>query len=470
MSIYVLPDGTKEFWSSKGLHRKDGPAVERSDGTKEFWVDGFRHRETGPAYEGSDGGFSYWRHGLRHREDGPAIVHADGFTAWYRDDVLHREDGPALEYPDGTRLYFQDNLLHREDGPAVERPDDSFDKWNQGKEEWRQQGVLHREDGPAITHQDGYQAYYRRGVLHREDGPARMFPDGSSEHYEHGKLIKDEEGGRTQDLSKQDVVSFYETGTESDRLHGSGFPTLEFERARRMIMKLLPEAPISIADIGGGPGVYSGWMASLGHDVIMIEPVPEHIRLAKHIAKTGSAFRAVLGDAMSLPMEDESVDFVVMFGPLYHLQDEADRLKALQEAWRVLRPGGKAIISALNRYVPFVQGIDMNLIDLPSYRQAVTGFGPTYQGSNHPRTPRAEWFEIAYGHSPSSLRNELETSGWTVDMVSGKEGPAWAFRDEWPKRMRNADEMELMLWSSENADAAEDLAVMSSHLIAVVGK
>ncbi|WP_250003573.1 class I SAM-dependent methyltransferase [Actinoplanes sp. M2I2] len=47
---------------------------------------------------------------------------------------------------------------------------------------------------------------------------------------------------------------------------------------------------------------------------------------------------AVVGDARDLPAVDASADVVPMFGPLYHLQDRADRVSACREAARVVGP------------------------------------------------------------------------------------------------------------------------------------
>lgn len=46
-----------------------------------------------------------------------------------------------------------------------------------------------------------------------------------------------------------------------------------------------------------------------------------------------------------------------MFGPLYHLSSPADRLTALTEAGRVLRPGGLLLVSAISRVNNFLDGI-----------------------------------------------------------------------------------------------------------------
>lgn len=466
--LYTLPDGSQEYWSEEGLHRQDGPAVIRSNGTEEWWLRGVRHRQGGPAYLRPDGSFSYWREGQLHRQDGPAL-RRNGLEAYYLFGELHRTDGPALRLADGTEIYFQEGKLHREDGPAIIRANDSFDNWHQGQKEWWLHGVRHRQGGPAIEHLSGYQAYYQNGKLHRTDGPARIFPDGSSEYYLEGELQQDERGERARELSESDVVAFYETGTEDDRLHGNGFPTMEFARARRAILKILPREKQEILDIGGGPGLYSGWLAALGHSVTLLDPVPEHVYRARALASQGPHFEALLGDALQLPLEDESFSFIVMFGPMYHLQEDGQRDQALREAFRVLRPGGSIILSALNRHVPLIQGAATDLLELPSYRRAIAGSNPILQGSHHPITPRGEWFEVAYGHGTKDLREEVEAAGFAVSWVTGKEGPAWML-DVHDQTDHHADQLENLLWAAEEADAFEEFAAVSSHLLLLAEK
>lgn len=57
----------------------------------------------------------------------------------------------------------------------------------------------------------------------------------------------------------------------------------------------------------------------------------------------GVAYRAVavVVSAESIPLPDESVDVVVSRGSFYFWQD---RVQGLREVWRILRPGGRAMI------------------------------------------------------------------------------------------------------------------------------
>jgi SAM-dependent methyltransferase len=113
----------------------------------------------------------------------------------------------------------------------------------------------------------------------------------------------------------------------------------------------LPEGS-RIADVGGGPGTHAAYLAGRGHDVVLIDPVPRHLEAAaaRAAARPEAPFRVERADARDLPLPDASVDAVLLMGPLYHLVEAADRLAALGEASRVLRPGGRIFAEVIGRY------------------------------------------------------------------------------------------------------------------------
>ena len=69
----------------------------------------------------------------------------------------------------------------------------------------------------------------------------------------------------------------YELGKEADRLSSSGAGRLEFERTQEIVLRHLPSAPATVADIGGGPGRYTLWLAGLGYRVVHRDIVPLHV-------------------------------------------------------------------------------------------------------------------------------------------------------------------------------------------------
>lgn len=102
---------------------------------------------------------------------------------------------------------------------------------------------------------------------------------------------------------------------------------------------------IKIADIGAGTGRYSTALCHKGYDVTAVELVRHNLEIlrGKH-----EDIKTWQGDARNMPfLEDDSFDITLMFGPLYHLHGDGEKLLALGEARRITRPGG--II--LNAYV-----------------------------------------------------------------------------------------------------------------------
>ncbi len=78
--------------------------------------------------------------------------------------------------------------------------------------------------------------------------------------------------------------------------------------------------------------------------MVLMDPSAEGLRGALIAARRngfGSRTVAVLGAAESIPILDESVDVVVSRGSFYFWQDRA---RGLREIYRILRPGGRAMI------------------------------------------------------------------------------------------------------------------------------
>ena len=144
------------------------------------------------------------------------------------------------------------------------------------------------------------------------------------------------------DPSRERILRYYTDVDEAARLRTSWFQ-LEHERTRELIRRHLPPPPGRIIDAGGASGVYACWLASLGYEVHLIDPVAKHIEQARAASSQQPDHPLAsteLGDARHLPHAENSVDAVLLLGPLYHLVEKEDRIACLREAGRVLRPGG----------------------------------------------------------------------------------------------------------------------------------
>src|ERR1700679_3269756 len=98
-------------------------------------------------------------------------------------------------------------------------------------------------------------------------------------------------------LVSDEIEQFYLSAAEDQRLT-YGLGPLEFERNKELIARLLPAGASFVIDVGGGPGIYAEWLAGMGHQVHLIDPVGKHIQQAKkRTAKLKNPFKADLGEA-----------------------------------------------------------------------------------------------------------------------------------------------------------------------------
>lgn len=113
--------------------------------------------------------------------------------------------------------------------------------------------------------------------------------------------------------------------------------------------KTVPKSEIKILDVGAATGRYSVPLAQEGYDVTAVELVKHN--LARLKAK-GSSVKAYQGNALKLKrFEDHTFDIVLLFGPMYHLHEKEEKVKALSEAKRVAKPGGKILVAyIMNEY------------------------------------------------------------------------------------------------------------------------
>lgn len=264
------------------------------------------------------------------------------------------------------------------------------------------------------------------------------------------------------------IEGHYGTGYERSRLFPGGTPSLEFVRALELLDRLLPPPPARLLDVGGGPGTYAAPLARRGYQVHLVDPVRLHVDQAREraAADPGAAFTAEVADARELGRPDESQDAVLLFGPLYHLTDAAHRLRALSEARRVLRPGGRLLAMAVCRFASLLDGLYQGWLDDPQFRPIVERDLRDGQHRNPDPVGKPEFFTTAYFHTPGGLREEIEQSGFTGLAVYGVEGPGWPLRQEWADPRRR----EQILFAARSVETEPALIGFSDHLIAAAAK
>jgi ubiquinone/menaquinone biosynthesis C-methylase UbiE len=228
-----------------------------------------------------------------------------------------------------------------------------------------------------------------------------------------------------------DFARHYGEGIERDRLVSCG-DSLELVRTLELLARVLPPAPARILDVGGGPGVYAERLARDGYDVHLLDVVELHVEQAR---ERGS-FAAELGDARDLSrFADESVDAVLLLGPLYHLIERRDRVAAFAEARRVLRQGGVVVAAGITRFASLLDGTVRGYIDDPRFQEIVER--DLREGQHRNPENVDGWFTTAYFHLPAELCGEAAEAGLEVESLLGVEGPG-GWLDLWPGERERA--------------------------------
>lgn len=257
------------------------------------------------------------------------------------------------------------------------------------------------------------------------------------------------------------VRDYYERGTEAERLFG-GFPSgpLELARSKEIIQRYLPAEPLTILDVGGGPGVYAAWLAEQGHRVHVVDPIPLHVEQARAAHDSVSAD---VGDARSLTQPDESADAILLLGPLYHLVERADRMSALREAKRVLRARGMLFAAGISRHAALLDLlVRLDKLHEPGVMNIVEHAVETgvFRGGD------AGLFTTAYFHRAPELQSEVTEAGFERCTVLQVEGPGFLVPD-FERRWNDDARREAMLRAARLIETDPETLAVSSHLLAV---
>lgn len=270
-------------------------------------------------------------------------------------------------------------------------------------------------------------------------------------------------------MDRNNIIHYYTSGIEKNRFDHDYF-ALEGFRTKSIIKRYIRDKEhLKIADIGGGAGYYGHWLQEMGHEVTLVDLTPENIHLAKIISaeKNIKLREYLVGDATNLPLPAESFDLVLLMGPLYHLTEKTDRVKAIKEAGNILKPGGTLISAIISRYASVMDGLHRDLVMDPDFENILHHDLDT--GIHLNTTGDPNYFTTAYFHRPAELKTELVEGGLEFDRLIAVEGLGYTIANI-SEKWKKDDYRKRLSTILTRLESNPDILAVSPHIIGIAHK
>jgi len=268
------------------------------------------------------------------------------------------------------------------------------------------------------------------------------------------------------DDSLPEIVRYYGDADEAERLR-TGWFRLEHARTQELILRYLPPPPATIIDAGGGAGIYACWLATRGYQVHLIDPVPKHVEQSRAASAQQAEHplaSAQVGDARHLLHGENSVDAVLLLGPLYHLLEREDRLACLCEARRVIRPGGLVWGAGISRFASLLDSLMRGFFDDPVFEPILDR--DLEDGQHRNPTDNPLYFTDAFFHRPGELYRDFVAAGLDVLELVAIEGPGWLAAD-FDRLWNDPVQRERLLGVVRKVEREPSVLGASPHIMAV---
>lgn len=261
---------------------------------------------------------------------------------------------------------------------------------------------------------------------------------------------------------KTHIEGFYDDNAqrEWDRLDRH---RTELALTLKALDEYLPPAPADVLDIGGGPGRYAIELSRRGYSLTLLDLAQTNLDLATQKAAEASVslHRTLHANALDLgALADSTFDAVLLMGPLYHLVKLEDRIRCIDEAKRVLKPGGLLFAAFINRYGVFVDAAAKYPNDVFERRELWEGI---WRDGVNP--PPHDSFTDAYFAMPDEVVPFMEGLGLSTLKLLGLEGIVSGHEDSVNALQGDA----WTYWVNLNYAYAQDPALhaASQHLLYV---
>lgn len=202
--------------------------------------------------------------------------------------------------------------------------------------------ALLRDAGLVRARREGRSALYAAD-LEAMPGAARSLWEALSAALDDQLLASD--ARRAEALVRRRSGAGAWTDTVAGEMERHYSPGRTWEAAARGLLGLTRHG--DVLDVGSGDGTLAALLAPVSRSVTLIDASPRMVEAARRRLESTPSVEVALGDAHSLPFGDASFDVVMLFNVLASVEDPT---RVLEEAARVLRPGGRVAVVTLSRH------------------------------------------------------------------------------------------------------------------------
>lgn len=221
------------------------------------------------------------------------------------------------------------------------------------------------------------------------------------------------------------IEEFYNARDEDGRLtskHGS----VEYLTTMKYIRESVEgvDDP-AILEVGAGTGRYSVTLAKEGYRVTAVELVAHNLDILKSKLDGTERITPILGNALDLSfLPDGAFDLTMLLGPMYHLYTKEDKLRALREAVRVTKPGGRILVAYCMNEATVIQYV----FGMNKLREVMDGILLTPEW--HCKSEPKEVFELVRTEDIAELDAEIPVERLKLVATDGASNYKREFIDE----------------------------------------
>ena len=209
----------------------------------------------------------------------------------------------------------------------------------------RHLGLL-KDAGLVAEDRDGVYVYYRLARPAGDDSPLWRLLDGEFVRAAGTPAVRADDA-RIQEVRRLRRENFDAHAGPDTRDGRQLVPGRSWAAWSRALGLLLP--PLDVVDIGCGEGYLTIEAARWAHRVVGVDRSATVLARARQLAERRKVTNVIWkrGDMEKVPLPDASVDVALLSQSLHHAADPG---RAVHEAARVLRPGGRVLILDLRAH------------------------------------------------------------------------------------------------------------------------